>query len=394
MDLCDQRQQLYLERAQRTRQFMSSAGLAAMVIVDPINIFYATGTRNMELFTARTPARYLLVVEPGPMVLYEYVGCEHLAADSAVVTEVRAAEGLCQISSGGDVIGAAQRMAAEVASVVRDHDPTIDRIAIDRFPYPVVDALRAEGFDVADADDVLLPARAVKLPIEIPFMREAMARVDVAVQQFEQAVAPGRTEAEVWAELYGALIASEGQYICTRLMQSGPRTFPYFQECGSRVLQPGDLVCLDTDAVGYEGYGVDFSRTFLCGDGDASVEQRRLYGMASEQLEHNAAMLQSGIEYAELAAGAWPVPDEFQASRYYCVGHGLGLAGEFPNIPHAVAGKPYPLDGRIEPGMVICIESYVGSASSGQGVKLEDEFLILDDGVERMSSFHFDQRLS
>ena len=43
--------------------------------------------------------------------------------------------------------------------------------------------------------------------------------------------------------------------------------------------------------------------------------------------------------------------------------------------------------------MVICIESYVGSATSGQGVKLEDQFLIHEDRVERLSTYPFDARL-
>ena len=172
-----------------------------------------------------------------------------------------------------------------------------------------------------------------------------------------------------------------------------PRTFPYFQECSERVLQAGDLVCLDTDACGFEGYSVDFSRTFLCGDGPAAAAQRTLYGRAREQLEHNAAPLRPGIEFRELAGRAWPVPDEHRDSRYYCVGHGLGLAGEFPNIPHAIDGVPYPLPGVVEPGMVICLESYVGSRAAGEGVKLEDQFLITADGVERMSTYGFDDHL-
>jgi Xaa-Pro dipeptidase len=52
------------------------------------------------------------------------------------------------------------------------------------------------------------------------------------------------------------------------------------------------------------------------------------------------------------------------------------------------------MPGEFEPGMVFCVESYVGSAADGQGVKLEDEFLITDTGVERISSYPFDARLS
>ena len=70
------------------------------------------------------------------------------------------------------------------------------------------------------------------------------------------------------------------------------------------------------------------------------------------------------------------------------------MAGEFPNIPHLDGpGRAYPLDGHLEPGMVICIESYVGWDRSREGVKLEDQFLILEDGVERMSTYPFDERL-
>ena len=46
---------------------------------------------------------------------------------------------------------------------------------------------------------------------------------------------------------------------------------------------------------------------------------------------------------------------------------------------------PYPLAGDFEPGMVICVESYVGDRDTRQGVKLEDQFLVGDDGVELMS---------
>ena len=69
------------------------------------------------------------------------------------------------------------------------------------------------------------------------------------------------------------------------------------------------------------------------------------------------------------------------------------MSGEWPNIPHDEPGVAYPLDCCVEPGMVICLESYIGSEESGQGVKLEDQFLILDAGVETMSTYRFDDRL-
>ncbi len=39
--------------------------------------------------------------------------------------------------------------------------------------------------------------------------------------------------------------------------------------------------------------------------------------------------------------------------------------------------------------MVICIESYTGAEQAAEGVKLEDQFLITETGVERMTNYPF-----
>ncbi|MGQ3214562.1 MAG: M24 family metallopeptidase [Shinella sp.] len=384
---------LYAERQNRVREFMRKRDIPALVVLDPNHIMYATGATNMNLFTMRTPARYLLMVADGPTVLFDFRGSEHLAVGLPTITHIDSAEGLDMIASGGDPQAAAKRFADQIAGYVRDVDPSIDKIALDRFPFYATDALRDRGFHLENSDQVFTPARAIKLPIEIAYLREALRRIDVATAQLEQRALPGASESEVWAEFHYQLMAKEGQYVVTRLFQSGPNTYPYFQEAGARILQEGDLLCLDTDAVGYQGYSVDYSRTFLCGSGKATDEQRRLYARARDQLETNAALLAPGVEFRELAEKAWPIPEEHLASRYYCIGHGLGMQGEWPNIPHHVRGRPYPLPGVLEPGMIICIESYIGTEASQQGVKLEDQFLIHEDRVERMSNYHFDDRL-
>jgi Xaa-Pro aminopeptidase len=69
------------------------------------------------------------------------------------------------------------------------------------------------------------------------------------------------------------------------------------------------------------------------------------------------------------------------------------MIGEFPNLPFHTPGVEYPLDDVFEPGMVFCVESYIGSAVSGQGVKLEDQLLITDTGVEIMNDYPFEARL-
>ena len=50
-------------------------------------------------------------------------------------------------------------------------------------------------------------------------------------------------------------------------------------------------------------------------------------------------------------------------------------------------------DGVLEPGMCICVESYVGRHGGGEGVKLEDQCVITETGYEKLSNYHLDARL-
>lgn len=393
LDSTATRHELYLQRLANTRRFMASLDVPVALLRDPFNIRYVTGATNMTVFNLMVPARYLLVFADGPVILFDYLGGEHLSVDLPTVDEIRIARGLSHVSSNGYVAGESAVMAGEIASLVREHCGELGSVAVDSVPFAAVDALRAEGFEITDADVLMSRVRRVKLPLEISYMREAARRTVGAVRQMEAELRPGMTENEVWSRFVGALVAGHGEMVSTRLLESGPNTFPYFQECGTRVIEDGDLVCLDTDAIAFESCSVDFSRTFLAGGGPGRPEQRDLYRRAYEQLRHNVSLIGPGVSFEEVARNAWPVPEEHRSSRYYCIGHGLGMIGEYPNLPFHTPGVPYPLDDAFEPGMVFCVESYIGSATSGQGVKLEDQLLVTESGVEIMNDYPFEERL-
>ena len=154
--LIARRHNLYEARLAHLRNHIAKADVPALLVVDPNHIFYATGARNMQIFTTRSPVRYLLILQDGPVVLYDYVGCEHLASDLPTIDQIQVSEGLCYWSSGGYVAEASARFAAEITSVVRAHDPTIDRIAIDRFPYPAV-SIRTPSRSKTTASTIPVP---------------------------------------------------------------------------------------------------------------------------------------------------------------------------------------------------------------------------------------------
>ena len=95
-------------------------------------------------------------------------------------------------------------------------------------------------------------------------------------------------------------------------MTSGPRTNPWYQECGDRIIENGDIVSFDTDLVGAHGYSADISRSWIAGDRPPSDEQRRLYALAHEQIERNVDLFRPGASFREITEKAWQLPEPYQ----------------------------------------------------------------------------------
>jgi Xaa-Pro dipeptidase len=66
---------------------------------------------------------------------------------------------------------------------------------------------------------------------------------------------------------------------------------------------------------------------------------------------------------------------------------------EYPYLYHNMDFDQSGYDGVIEPGMTICIESYIGEDGGHEGVKLEQQLLITDTGTELLSTFPFEDAL-
>ena len=380
---------LYLQRQHRLTSMMKHMGVSAVLTPDPINIMYATGSRNMTVWGLMGPSRFLLHFADGPTILFEFNLGEHLSEGLPTISEIRTSTGITAKKTPHYVANN-QKFAQEIVGILaRVQGKDSMSLAVELVDFTFTDALRAQGVQLTDATPIFQHSRMIKQPLELDVMRYAVLQVDLATANLEAAITPGATENEVWSKFHEGLIARDGEFVSTRLFQSGVRTFPYFQESSNSKMQVGDLVCFDTDALGVMNYAVDFSRTFLCGDVPATDTQRRLYGIAREQLEHNASNLAAGKSFEDFARAAYVVPEQHRDYGYYVLAHGLGMAGEHPNVPRVEPDGSFDFPGSIEANMVLCIESYVGDPESHQGVKLEDQFLVHADSVERLTTYPF-----
>ncbi|CAN5912206.1 Xaa-Pro peptidase family protein [soil metagenome] len=382
-----------LERLARLRAVLAEHDLGAAIFFDAINIRYACGVRNMQINTTRNPGRYVFVPVDGPVVLFEYTGCAHLAEGYDTVDEIRPARGLHPLYGGDHHRRHLSDFLGDVTELMGAHAPDTKRLGIERSPIEAVPALQAAGFEIVDASIAIDRAKSIKTPGELELIRASVRGTESALVHMAEQLVPGRSENQVWASLHEALIAGGGEYLETRLFSSGPRTNPWFQEAGTRIIESGDLVALDTDAVGCHGYYTDLSRTFLAGDGAPTGRQRELYHLAYEQLQHNIALLTPGLSFREFAEKAWLLPEEFRSRRYIATLHGNGMVGEYPIIPNLADFDAVGQDGVFQPNMTLCVESYLGSDRGGEGVKLEDQVLLTESGVELLTTFPFEARL-
>ena len=319
-------------RLARVRGQLAERDYAGILVTDPINIRYATDSAGMQVWCLHNPARYAFVATDGPVIVFDFHGCAHLSAHLDLVDEVRPARAWYFFNSGPRVAEHAARWAAEIADLVRAHGGGNRRLAIDNADREGIAALEALGVSIHDGQEVMELARSIKSADEIKAMRCALATTDAALRAMQSHLVPGVMEQALWAHLHHENIARGGEWIETRLLASGPRTNPWFQECGSRAIEAGDLVAFDTDLIGPYGYCVDISRTWLCGDGPATEAQRTLYRVAREQIAHNLAQIKAGVSFREFSERAFALPERYRANRYSTVVHGVGLCDEYPAI--------------------------------------------------------------
>lgn len=382
-------------RLGRVQAALSRAGCGAAVLLDPCNIRYATDSRNMSVWTLHNRVRCAFVPVEGRPVLFEFGATRWpVAADDIDgIGEVRPISGWTHFYAGGDKVRRMRSWVEEIRGLVDEFCSGESRIAFDHLDPLAGEMVTDAGLTIVDGEALMERARLVKSDDELACLRHSIAVAELALERIGRFLRPGVTENELWSILHQTNIAHDGEWIETRLLSSGPRTNPWMQESSSRVIEAGDLVALDTDMIGPHAYCADISRTFLCGPDEATDEQKRLYRASLEQLRHNTALLEPGRSLRDVVASEWAIPDEFLPYRYGFA-HGVGLKDEFPFLPNFAdidtLGDP---DMVLEPGMVLSVESYIGTVGGSFGVKLEDQVLVGDGGPELLSRHPFEETL-
>ncbi|HEX9926837.1 MAG TPA: aminopeptidase P family protein, partial [Anaerolineae bacterium] len=204
-------------RLARIREKLRQFDYGGIVLYDPLNLRYATDSSNMQVWTLHNAVRYCYLPTEGPVILFDFHGCDHLSAHLDLIDEIRPATAWYYFGAGQRYDEIAQRWAAEIADLVQAHGGGNSRLAIDRCNHEGIDALRRAGLEPVNGEEVMELARAIKGVDDLKAMRCAIAACEKAMEIMQTKLEPGVTEQRLWSYLHAENIARGGEWIETRL---------------------------------------------------------------------------------------------------------------------------------------------------------------------------------
>jgi len=375
-------------RVERIRDRLQAADCPAIVLFDPVHIRYATGTRNMQVWSMHNICRYAVVFADGPPVLFEQPSSAHLSR--ARIEDIRPSLSTDFMAVGERGVEMGRRWAASMISLLRERGIADNRLAIDRADLILVRESERQSLRLVEGQSIIERARSIKSRDEVEALAASLGTCERSVAEMRAALEPGMRESEALAMLIAGSIRRGGEYPETRLLTSGPRTNPWFQETSDRVIENGDLLAFDTDIIGPLGFYNDISRSWVVGDRSPDSNQRRLYALAYEQMRHNTELLQVGMGFLEYSDKSYTLPGNCIPNRYADVAHGCGLGVEYPLVWYREDEEWGAYDGVFEEHMVVCVERYVGEVGDREGVKLEQPVWLSADGPQPSSDYPFE----
>jgi Xaa-Pro aminopeptidase len=258
-----------------------------------------------------------------------------------------------------------------------------DRVAVSDFtPALHVLALR-DALPKAEqvlAGPIVRELRMRKDAAEIESLRKAGAAIDRVHARVAEWLRPGRTEAEVGADIAAAIV-EEGHTVADFvIVASGPNGASPHHALSDRVIETGDVVVVDIGGPVAEGYNSDSTRTYAVGPPrDADVAATYAVLQRAQQAAVDAVRPGATAESIDAAARDVIASAGFGEYFIHRTGHGIGL--DVHEEPYIVSGN----DLQLEPGMAFSVEP--GIYQPGRwGARIEDIVVVTADGGESMNN--------
>ncbi|MDT5163343.1 MAG: hypothetical protein QOC88_237 [Mycobacterium sp.] len=354
---------VYRRRVAAAAAATAKAGLAGLVITPGYDLRYISGSR------AQTVERHTALVLPvtgDPTIVVPRL--ELASLKQSAVADLGVA--VWDWVDGDDpyrLVGAAVG-GAPAATAVTDSMPALHLL-------PLAEVL---GTLPVLATDVLRELRMVKDAAEIDVLRKAGAAIDRVHARVPEFLVPGRTEADIAADIAEAIVAEGHTEVAFVIVGSGPHGADPHHEYSDREIQAGDIVVVDIGGPYAPGYNSDSTRTYSMGEPSPEVAQQ--YSVLQRAQRAAVDAVRPGVTAEQVDAAARDVLAEAGLAEYFVhrTGHGIGLSVH--EEPYIVAGNDLPL----RAGMAFSVEP--GIYFPGQwGARIEDIVVVAEDGARSVN---------
>ena len=374
-------------RLGRAMAALEASDLGALLVYDNNNIRYLTGVAIGE-WTRDKLCRYALCTRTGELFLWDFGSAavhhrmycpwlkpEHCIASYTTMRGATAPEAHLP-----------ERAVTEIKGILADAGVAGMPVGVDFAELSMLFELQRQGVDVRDGQQVMLDARQLKSADEIALLTTAAAMVDGVYQEITDALKPGVRENEIVALANKRLYEMGSDDVESINAVSGERCNPHPHNFSDRMIRPGEQAFFDI-MHSFNGYRTCYYRTFSVGS--STQAQRDAYARASEWMEAAITAIKPGVSTDQVARH-WPVAQEFglpdeKTAFGLQFGHGLGLALHERPIISRLSSLDAPME--IQKGMVFAVETYCPASDGVSAARLEEEVVVVDDGVEIITRF-------
>jgi len=286
-----------------------------------------------------------------------------------------------------------ESFAKQVKRVLAEYGLEKEPVGVDLIELPMLEALRREGLEVVDGQQVMLNAREIKTVDEIELLKQAAAVVDATYEDIARAIRPGVKENELVAIATHKMLWMGAERVECAQAITGWRGRPHCHTYSDRIVQPGDMVFLDL-MHSINGYHTCYYRTFICGK--PTKAQIEAYEICSGWVSAAIDRIKPGATTADVCA-AWPKAEEYgyrneDEAFLLQFGHGIGLGlWERPILSRRFC---FDHPAEIKEGMVFAVECWKGSEDGSGASRIEEEVVVTKDGCEIITNYPSDHLIS
>src|SRR6188472_4124701 len=384
---------LRADRLQRVRQSLQASDLGAVLLFDQNNIRYATSTHIGEWARDKS-ARCVLLPREGDPVLWDFgSAAKHHRLYAPWLPESSWQAGVTSMRGAMPrETGVPDFLAGRIRRELEERGLAGEPLGIDLTDMETLYSLQRQGIETADAQPVMMRARAIKTTDEIALLEHAAAIVDAVYEEIYRMLRPGVREHEVVARAMQLLFELGSEQVEAINAVSGDRCNPHPHVFSDRLLRPGDQAFFDV-IHSFMGYRTCYYRTFNVGG--ISQSQLDAYKQCREWLDASIDLVRPGTTTDQIAS-VWPTAEELgfpneEACFGLPFGHGVGVGlYESPMI-----SRLHSLEAPValEEGMVFALETYCAATDGHSAARIEEEVVVTKDGNRVLTRFPAEELL-